>query len=259
MPFRPWLTLRFVDGLGSLRGAAYLPELDECTELKCRGTSASHHCYSALLQLKHARLQQFSKQPGRIVDVRVAEEMTMAEPHVGHSDDNDAEMYARNSESCANVQLDPPTVEQDMWKDLRGVPSRSRGDSLRNRVHNEVSHGSYHGVRCSASGRRRGRVASPPSATTTAGSTAAATRAVQKGTLVGTPAGPCPHRASRQSSPWASALEPFTVDASGTKSSTERLQGLAQGDANFDLAAGAHLARRSPAQSSGLILVLAQL
>ncbi|KAL3216547.1 hypothetical protein MRX96_032878 [Rhipicephalus microplus] len=47
--------------------------------------------------------------------------MTTPEPCVGNSDDNDAEVYARNSESCGNEELDLPTFEQGMWKDLNGV------------------------------------------------------------------------------------------------------------------------------------------
>ncbi|KAL3216545.1 hypothetical protein MRX96_032876 [Rhipicephalus microplus] len=40
---------------------------------------------------------------------------------VGHSDDNDADVYARNSKGGGNVQLDPPATKQDMWKDIDGV------------------------------------------------------------------------------------------------------------------------------------------
>ncbi|KAL1441033.1 hypothetical protein MTO96_008953 [Rhipicephalus appendiculatus] len=120
IPFLSRRRLRFVGGPGSPYDAAYWSELDACTGPEYRGTSAPRDYKSALVQLKQARLQQSSKQPGRNVDVRGTGEMTTAEPHVGQID-NDADTYARKSESCGNVQLDPPTVEQDMWKDLHGV------------------------------------------------------------------------------------------------------------------------------------------
>ncbi|KAL3223970.1 hypothetical protein MRX96_027040 [Rhipicephalus microplus] len=46
--------------------------------------------------------------------------MTTPEPHFWRSD-NDAELYARNSVGCGNVQLHPAAVEQDKWKYLHAV------------------------------------------------------------------------------------------------------------------------------------------
>ncbi|KAH7964625.1 hypothetical protein MRX96_027046 [Rhipicephalus microplus] len=121
IPFSFGLFLPFVDRPGGLRGTDYWSELDKSTELVCRGTSASRPCNRALMQL-----QQFTKQFRRIVDVRVIEKITtpeqshLPEPHVALSD-NDAEMYARNSENCNNEQLDPSAIEQDTWKDLHAV------------------------------------------------------------------------------------------------------------------------------------------
>ncbi|KAH7962354.1 hypothetical protein HPB52_015623 [Rhipicephalus sanguineus] len=102
--------------------AACWSELHECAELEYRGISTPCDYNCALLQLEQARLQQSPKQPGRNVDVRATEKMTTAEPHVGHSDGNDSELYyTKNSESCGNAQLDPSTVEHDLWEDLYGV------------------------------------------------------------------------------------------------------------------------------------------
>ncbi|KAH7987107.1 hypothetical protein HPB52_024482 [Rhipicephalus sanguineus] len=122
--FSSRLRLRVMGGPGGLRDAAYWPELDECTRLEYRGTSAPRDCKNSLLQLKQTRLQKSSKQAGRNVDVRGTNEMTAAEPHVGHSDDkSDSELYARNSESCGNAQVDPTAVEHDLWEDRHGVHS----------------------------------------------------------------------------------------------------------------------------------------
>lgn len=126
--FLSWPPLLYLDERGRLRGTAYWPsfqssywpELDECTKLVCRGTPASRPCNDAGPQLKQALLQQSSKQPGRSVDVRVTEEMTTPEPHFGHSD-NGTELYARNTVGYGKAQLHPSAVEQDKWKYLHAV------------------------------------------------------------------------------------------------------------------------------------------
>ncbi|KAL3216543.1 hypothetical protein MRX96_032874 [Rhipicephalus microplus] len=46
--------------------------------------------------------------------------MTTAEPHVGHSNDNDAHLRVNNSENCGKQELDPSAVEHDAWDGLNG-------------------------------------------------------------------------------------------------------------------------------------------
>ncbi|KAH8009543.1 hypothetical protein HPB51_018236 [Rhipicephalus microplus] len=111
IPLTSRLCLLFVDRPDSLRGSA----------LEYRGMSAPHDYKSAMVQLKQARLQQSSKQPGRNVDGRGTEEMTTAEPHVSDSEDNDVQWHANTSESCGKEQQDPSTVEHDAWEDLHSV------------------------------------------------------------------------------------------------------------------------------------------
>ncbi|KAL3223967.1 hypothetical protein MRX96_027037 [Rhipicephalus microplus] len=111
IPLTSRLCLLFVDRPDSLRGSA----------LEYQGTSAPHDYKSAMVQLKQARLQQSSKQPGRNVDGRGTEEMTTAEPHVSDSDDNDVQWHANTSESCGKEQQGPSTVEHDAWEDLHSV------------------------------------------------------------------------------------------------------------------------------------------
>ncbi|KAH7964621.1 hypothetical protein HPB51_027137 [Rhipicephalus microplus] len=105
------LRLLFMDRPDSLRGSV----------LEYQGMSAPHDYKSAIVQLKQARLQQSSKQPGRNVDGRGTEEMTTAEPHVSDSDDNDVQWRANISESCGKEQQDPSAVEHDAWEDLHSV------------------------------------------------------------------------------------------------------------------------------------------
>ncbi|KAL1439127.1 hypothetical protein MTO96_047582 [Rhipicephalus appendiculatus] len=126
IPFSSWLRLRFVDGPGSPSDAAYWLEFHGRAELKYRSPSASRDYISALLRLKQARLEKSSKHTVRRVDVRVTEDTTTGELHVGYSVNDDAEMYARNS--------DPPAVEHNLWEDPHGVRYGSVVTALRNSV-----------------------------------------------------------------------------------------------------------------------------
>ncbi|KAL3238563.1 hypothetical protein MRX96_048077 [Rhipicephalus microplus] len=101
----------FADRSGSLCDAAYLFELDGWSDIKYQDTLALRDIISGLSTLEQARLQ-LSSQPAHRLYVGAMEDITMSEPHVGHSNYSDTEQYAR--------QRDPPAVELDLEEGADG-------------------------------------------------------------------------------------------------------------------------------------------